>query len=214
MYLELNELYEGHASASARRTVRMPRKHASSIFDPEDGPLAKAPFQTFHADVEVVREPGSSGEHAEFIADQADTLTVFAGAAFAMGGGSSEGQLAQLRREAALSERLNELGTLFFEDYGHSLDPASVMGLRLFLLAHMWAAMPSLSADSLGRVVATWRLGSQSVSLKFLDNQQFHYAMAVETEAGKARPWGTAGRFEFFAKRPEARTLLGKSAAA
>jgi hypothetical protein len=142
-------------------------------------------------------------------------LEVFAGAAFdALSAATAAMQ--KVLRSGALEKQLSALLVDFYEDFGKALDPRSVAGLRHFLLAHQGVAPPTaISADSTGRIEATWEATrGQSASLKFLDDEKFHYALVVETPAGRSRPWGTAGRFEVFVARPEARALLGEGSTA
>ena len=138
-------------------------------------------------------------------------MLVFGGSAFVTQASFEETQSVLSSRDEALNGALNELNGMFVEDYEHSLDTESVKGLRLFLLAHSWTALPRLSAEPDGRVVAAWGSNAQSASLKFLDNDQFHYAMALETSKERSRPWGTSSRFQFLLERPEARAILGSS---
>lgn len=104
--------------------------------------------------------------------------------------------------------KLTELGSLFFEDYERMLSAESVQGLTEFLSALPNPAVPSLAAESSGAIVATWRKGNRCASLKFLDETQFHYALAIETPQGITRPWGTSDRSAFFSKQPHAREII------
>lgn len=196
------------------RTVRMPRARAAAVEAFEDGWQVSSTFKTILQNVDTV--DGASSEEIDLgpLAAANVELFVLSGSSFVGRGSIGSAQVVLSRRDRDLSRELNTLGTIFVEDYGRALDTSSVAGLRLFLIAHSWTTIPSLSADSTGRIVATWRAGAQSASLKFLDNNVFHYALAVETEQAKSRPWGTAGRFEFFVERPEARAILGASAPA
>jgi hypothetical protein len=205
MYLASDEYVT--RSGGGARTVRMPRAQLSDADERFDA-LFGHTFKTILNNVTTVDAATSEDIDFGFAPDRDFELFVLGGSSFVGRGsiGSSQAMLSQ--RDRDLSRELNELGALFFEDYERALDPSSVSGLRLFLLAHSWTAVPSLSADSGGRVVATWRSDAESASLKFLDNNVFHYAMAVETGQTKSRPWGSTSRFEFFVERPEARAIL------
>jgi hypothetical protein len=159
--------------------------------------------------VSTVDRPASTYSDLQFFPSADTELLVFGGSAFSERASFEEMQSVLSSRDSVLNGALNELNEMFVEDYEHSLDPASVNGLRLFLLAHSWTSLPSLSAEPDGRIVATWVHQAQSTSLKFLDNDQFIYAMALETNKGKNRPWGTSSRFQFLLERPEARAILG-----
>lgn len=141
-------------------------------------------------------------------------LEACAGAAFEALGAATAA-LQRVLGNVALEKRLNSLSVDFYEDFGKALNQASIAGLRHFLLAHQAVAPPAaMSADSQGRIEATWDAAQgQSASLKFLDDEKFHYALVVETPTGRKRPWGTAGRFEVFVARPEARAILGQGPA-
>ena len=99
--------------------------------------------------------------------------------------------------------KLTELGSLFFEDYERTLK-----GLTAFLSVLHNPEVPSLAAESSGAIVATWRKGDRYASLRFLDETQFHYALAIKTPRGITRPWGTSDRSAFFSKQPHARELI------
>jgi hypothetical protein len=200
--------------APAVRTMRMPR--AMSQFDSTGNVVT---VSTFHSrdPVQVVGGAATMNVSLMFKDDGSThrALEVFAGAAFdALSAATAAMQ--KVLASGALEKQLSALLVDFYEDFGKALDPGSVAGLRHFLLAHQGVAPPTaISADSTGRIEATWEATrGQSASLKFLDDENFHYALVVETPAGRSRPWGTAGRFEVFVARPEARSILGEGSTA
>lgn len=195
---------------SAPRTMRMPRETKfASKFD-------EMTFSTFHSRDPVQVADGSSTISVTLTFSTVGTspraLEVFAGAAFDAVSAATEA-MQMVVKSGALEKKLSSLAVDFYEDYGKALDHGSLSGLRHFLLAHQGVTPPTaISADSAGRIEATWEsTRGQSASLRFLDDEKFHYAMVVETPKGRSRPWGTASRFEVFVARPEARSILGES---
>lgn len=197
--------------APSTRTMRMPR--AMSQFEPNSSVVT---VSTFHSrnPVQVTNGAATMNDGLMFRTggSMQRALEVFAGAAFDALSAATE-VMQKVIRNGALERQLSSLSVDFYEDFGKALDPGSISGLRHFLLAHQGVAPPkAISADSTGRIEATWESArGQSASLKFLDDEKFHYALVVETPAGRSRPWGTAGRFEVFVARPEARSILGES---
>lgn len=192
------------------RTMRMPRART-----PSESTSSVAPVSTFHSrdPVQVASGAATINTTLEFkiAGPMQAALEVFAGAAFDSLSAATEA-MQRVMRNRALEKRLSSLSIDFYEDFGKTLDPASILGLRHFLLAHQEVAPPkAISADETGQIEATWEgTRGQSASLKFLDEDKFHYALVVETPIGRSRPWGTAGRFEVFVARPEARSILGE----
>lgn len=208
MYIEAQG-YSQWPAAPIERAVRMPRARSTRAGTHS----ALQTIETVHPmPLLVVSDAGSTLSDFFFRVDSPSPLLVYAGVAFDFDAAANDVQLQQMGRDIRLNAELNALADSYAEDCGHALDTSSVVGLRLFLLTHQWADVPStLSADADGRVVATWQAGRQSASLKFLDEDQFHYAMVVETSAGRVRPWGTTGRFQVLSTRPEIRSILGSS---
>lgn len=211
MYIEAQN-YSHWSAAPVERAVRMPRARSTRA----GAHSAVQTVETVHSKpLIVVPDAGSTVSDFVFRVDSLSPLLVYAGVPFDFDAAANDDQLQQVGRDTSLNAELNALADSYAEDRGRALDPSSVAGLRLFLLAHQWADVPStLSADPEGRVVATWQAGRRSASLKFLDEDQFHYAMVVETNAGRVRPWGTAGRFQVLSARPEIRAILGSSTTA
>ncbi len=197
--------------ASAPRTMRMPR--AMSQFESNGNVVT---VSTYHSRDPVQVADGAATMNVAFLfratGPTQRALEVFAGAAFDSLSAATEA-MQRVIGNGALERQLSSLSVDFYEDYGKALDPGSISGLRHFLLAHQGVAPPkAISADSTGRIEATWEATrGQSASLRFLDDEKFHYALVMETPAGRSRPWGTAGRFEVFVARPEARSILGES---
>jgi hypothetical protein len=205
------EEWKKFEQAPTARTMRMPR--AMSQFEPTSNGVT---VSTFHSRYPVQVAGAAATMNVALIFRAAgpmqSALEVFAGAAFDALSAATEA-MQRVITNGALEKQLSSLSVDFYEDFGKALDPASISGLRHFLLAHQGVAPPkTISADSTGRIEATWEAArGQSASLKFLNDEKFHYALVVETPAGRSRPWGTAGRFEVFVARPEARSILGES---
>ena len=197
--------------APAARAMRMPR--GMSQFESTGNVVT---VSTFHSRNPVQVADGAATMNVSLIFNDVGStqraLEVFAGAAFDALSAATEA-MHRVLGSGALEKLLSTLSVDFYDDFGKALDPRSVAGLRHFLLAHQGVSPPrSISADSTGRIEATWEATrGQSASLKFLDDEKFHYALVVETPSGRSRPWGTAGRFEVFVARPEARSILGES---
>lgn len=196
----------------ALRTMRMPR--ARSQFESSSNVVT---VSTFHSAEPVQIANGAATLNVTLVPlgiGPQRALEVFAGAAFDALSAATEA-IQRVSGNRVLEKQLSSLSVDFHEDFGRPLDPASVSGLRHFLLAHQGVLPPkAISADSAGRIEATWEAArGQSASLKFIDDEKFHYALVLETPAGRSRPWGTAGRFEVFVARPEARSILGESPA-
>lgn len=174
-----------------------------------EGTGSGGPFQTHLGSIEVSKgsttiwDAGGSDDWAP------GPLVVYAGAPFDLGMATTDRASGLVRREAELDARLRELSDQMIEDHGCELDAQSLSGLRHFLRANNWVRDPDLTSDSHGHVVASWRKGDQSASLRFIDTDHFHYAMAVQTAEGGSRPWGTTSRMAFLSERPEARSILG-----
>lgn len=171
---------------------------------------------TFHSQVPVQVTDGASTMNVDLLLRTSGptqcAIEVFAGAAFEALSAATEA-LQRVVGNGLLERQLSVLSADFFEDYGKALDPRSISGLRHFLVAHQGVSLPkAISVDSSGQIEASWEAADgQSASLKFVDDEKFHYALVVETSSGRSRPWGTAGRFEVFVARPEARSILGES---
>lgn len=197
--------------APAPRTMRMPRAMSRS-----ESTSNAMTVSTFHSRDPVQVADGAATMNIALLfratGPTQRALEVFAGAAFDAFSAATEA-MQRVVSNGAVEKQLSSLSVDFYEDFGKALDPGSISGLRHFLLAHQGVAPPkAISADSAGRIEATWEATrGQSASLKFLDDEKFHYALVVETAAGRSRPWGTAGRFDVFVARPEARSILGES---
>lgn len=196
--------------APSVRTMRMPR--AMSQFESSGNVVM---VSTFHSRDPVQVADGAATMNVSLtfntVGPTQRALEVFAGAAFDALSAATE-TMQRVTSSGALERQLSSLSVDFYEDFGRALDPGSISGLRHFLLVHQGVTPPkAISADSTGQIEATWEATSgQSASLKFLDDEKFHYALVVQTPAGRSRPWGTAGRFEVFVARPEARSILGE----
>jgi hypothetical protein len=104
--------------------------------------------------------------------------------------------------------KLQKLKEFFFLDYGKELSGTSCYCFIELLASFKKPTLPSLSADPSGELIAVWKRGANSVSLKFLDSARFHYALALETSKGINRPWGTSSRHDFFAAFPSTKAFI------
>lgn len=111
--------------------------------------------------------------------------------------------------ENSIEPRLRELQTQFLEDYSKEIRQASVFALRVLLASTRGLRKPILSAAPSGNLIATWRKGDSSLSLRLIGVMEVHFAYggaAAENEA-VAHPYGTAKAATFFAESKEAREL-------
>ena len=106
-------------------------------------------------------------------------------------------------RNDTIGRRLAELDSILHEDCGVGLDPSAKSAFIGFMRANPQLSVPSLTADSRGELVAVWRKGGESLSLKFFDATSFHYALAIQKDGKVVRPWGTSTAPELFVSHPE-----------
>jgi hypothetical protein len=114
----------------------------------------------------------------------------------------------QIEAAQSLDARIQELLEAFWDDYGVQISRASLTGLRRFFQAAKSISAPTLGAESDALIVATWRAGDRYLSLKFIDEKRFHYALAVEAANTMVRPWGTSDSTAFLAEHPAALAIM------
>lgn len=106
--------------------------------------------------------------------------------------------------------RLYELLKYSAEDGEPPPSTSSIVALNSFLEQNQKVSMPLLATDSVGHLVATWRLGQISMlSLKFIEGRKVEFAWAYEARRKTTRDWGTANWDEFIASFPHAPVFLG-----
>lgn len=144
------------------------------------------------------------------------TLDLVTETAEASATADSEPEIYRIRRDQALQASLNSLAVLYTDDFGGLLDQASVSGLSAYMRPFAWALAPTLAAEPSGKLVATWEREGSSLSIRFLNEHDFYYAMILtDRDRGQeSRPWGKSRRESFFARHPLARTLMGMGRAA
>lgn len=106
-------------------------------------------------------------------------------------------------RNTAISSRLAELDNILYEDAGSGLSQEAKAAFITFMRANPRVSVPSLTADSGGELVAVWRRGGESMSLRFFEGTKFHYALAIRKDEKVVRPWGTTTAAELIVRHPE-----------
>lgn len=107
-------------------------------------------------------------------------------------------------RLVELRNRLVAYEPLFFDDYGRSLDAGSKRGLERFLAAHGEIAVPSISAESTGLLVASWAKGMEAIVIRFLNRTNVNFALVLADGNHVSRPWGNGTCFDLFTRVPRA----------
>lgn len=116
------------------------------------------------------------------------------------------------QQAAVIVGRVMELCTLFFEDYGRALEVEGLRDFFSFTQKYPSLPAPNVSAEESGALISVWKDGSRSISLKFLGNAKFHYALAYKKANRTVRPWGTITLPEFFKRFPEGSSIASAAA--
>jgi len=108
----------------------------------------------------------------------------------------------QVEQAQDMAVKLARLSEYFLEDYGRSLQPESVTDFLRFSRRYPALPPPQLSAESTGTLISVWKSADKTISLKFIGNCKFHYALAFKKAGRTLRPWGTFSLQAFFATYP------------
>lgn len=95
-----------------------------------------------------------------------------------------------------------ELNTAFYEDYGRQLDEDSKAGLLRFLKHSPMRAQPVIGAESSGRLIATWRIAGEALSLEFIEKFKLKFAVTATEDGQLQRRWGIGHPVTLFEIEP------------
>jgi hypothetical protein len=113
------------------------------------------------------------------------------------------------QRQRTLRDRSVRLEAALFEEHGRTIDAGSARGLRFLVASELSVPVPSISADSSGRVIATWRLDQrQALTVRLISDEQLEFAMSrwslVAIQPTLLREWGNGSTRAFFAENAAA----------
>lgn len=95
-----------------------------------------------------------------------------------------------------------ELNSAFYGDHGRPLDADAWSGLSRFLKRTPMRVRPTMGAESTGRIIATWRMGQEALSLEFLDRFQLKFAVTAFMNGNLERRWGLGHAVSLFDQEP------------
>ncbi|WP_457333156.1 hypothetical protein [Rhizobacter sp. P5_C2] len=95
-----------------------------------------------------------------------------------------------------------ELSAAYYEDYGRPLDEDSWAGLIRFLIRTPMRVLPTMGAEASGRIIATWQIGNEALSLEFLDRFQLKFAVTASVDGALERRWGRGHAVALFDVEP------------
>jgi hypothetical protein len=116
-------------------------------------------------------------------------------------------QFSEQRRKIDFRRRVVELESRYFEDYETPLPPAVRAGFECFMEYHPMIAMPLLGAEPSGAIVATWKKGTECLSVRFVDRYHVDFAVAFNNGHEDVRHWGKSSLALVFDECPEVRRL-------
>jgi len=123
----------------------------------------------------------------------------------------TQADLEAARDASVIVGRVMELCTLYFEDYGRTLAAEGLRDFFIFTRKYSGLPVPNVSAEESGALISVWKDGSRSISLKFLGNAKFHYALAYKKANRTVRPWGTITLPEFFKRFPQGSSIASEA---
>jgi hypothetical protein len=137
-----------------------------------------------------------------------DVSPGFSGASSAaVGAAVSSAAFLDIQRKENVERKMRNLDEAFFEDYGRKTDPTSRDGFARFMNMHRSATQPMLSAESTGKLVATWVTGEECLTVRFQDGFRFQFAISAIKEGSLTRTWGSNDVVNFFERYPDAKRL-------
>lgn len=98
----------------------------------------------------------------------------------------SSSNWAEQEESRQVCERLLELSNDYLEDFQHPMIQASVQAALTFFQRHPRVTLASFSAEPSGRVLGTWRKGREVLTMRFVDQEQIHFTLALEDAETKA----------------------------
>jgi hypothetical protein len=120
----------------------------------------------------------------------------------------SERALRNAQRLDEIQKQLVEIESALYEDYGISIDRASKSGYERFMSYHSGATLPLLAAESTGKLVATWLVGAECLTLRFQRPYHFQFALAFYIDGTVSRAWDTGNTLTFLDEQPVAKQLV------
>ena len=109
-----------------------------------------------------------------------------------------------------IDPRLRELQSQFIDDHDQEISRASIFALRSLLASIPGLRKPTLSAEPSGNLIATWRKGTDSLSVRLLHAVELHFAFGgtARGAGGNADPrYGRSAAATLFAESSEARQI-------
>ena len=109
-----------------------------------------------------------------------------------------------------IEPRLRQLQSQFIDDHGQEILQASIFALRALLASTPGLRKPLLSAEPSGRLIATWRRGTDSLSLRLMRAVEIHFAFGGAARSGRndtSPRYGRSTAATFFAESSEARQI-------
>lgn len=135
-----------------------------------------------------------------------------------LNGGVSDNELLMHRSGVAIIRRLSELAVSYHEDFGRPLDSHSIVATRsvALLAVEQGLRLPWLSAEPSGVLLATWKLGRESATIRLVNLRIAHFTMAMLAPDGQSihRSWGAVDPRIFFKLNQHARRIARQNGAA
>lgn len=106
--------------------------------------------------------------------------------------------------------RLRELQSQYIDDYSKQISQMSIFALRALLASAVGLRRPLLSSEPSGHLIATWRKGTESVSLRLLSAVELHFAFGGTARLSGANDvprYGRSVAATFFTESIEARQI-------
>lgn len=117
-------------------------------------------------------------------------------------GSIGEGEWRRVLAQDQYQRAFVELSSAFYADYGQVLDAESWAGLSRFLKRTSMRVRPTMGAESNGRVIATWRIGDEALSLEFVDRFKLKFAVTANSAGARQRRWGLGHAVSLFETEP------------
>ncbi|WP_146039392.1 MULTISPECIES: hypothetical protein [unclassified Variovorax] len=124
------------------------------------------------------------------------------------------GDAADVTSRQSIERKLIELDLMFFEECSRPLDENSREGFACFMQYQPAARMPSLGAESDGRLVATWEIEGKCLSIRFADRYEIDFAITVKSGEQLKRDWGKSQIAFFVADHRSAAQIISRAASA
>lgn len=116
----------------------------------------------------------------------------------------SDAALLRAQRNQEVAASLIALENLFQEDFQMGLNQDSRNDVSAFFSMNFLRPLPVFSAEPNGHIIVTWRLGKESVVLRFKGGNAVDFAFATNRDGELTREWGSAHVMGFFDGRKHA----------